>query len=176
MTTFFCDYSWKAGKPVGKGVVKQDSGVPFQSCYKIVIDPYYKRISVESYQAGKWHSLVYDSALLDFRKLNERDQMAWQRETILSLPDEAVCLIRDHDDRVICMEKHRLKDNIPISCEILSPQGILLAIQKMHYTALGDLFNGVTFLDSTGRQVLKKVYAVDEQTFEFTDLLEEIQA
>lgn len=172
MFTYFCDYSWKAGKPVGRGVVSGDD--PEQLCYKIVADPYYKKISVESYRAGKWQSVVYDSSLLDFRRLNERDQNAWQKEVISSEANEVVCLIRDQDDRVVCLEKHQLKEEIPVACQIYSPHGIYIGCQKMHYIAWGDAFNGVTLSDSTGRMVLKKVYAFDEETFEFTELLEEV--
>lgn len=168
MVTFFLDYQWKNGKPVGRQAAMPSAPL----CYKIVADPYYKRISVECYREGKWDSLIYDSVFLDFRRLNERDQLAWQKEILPSSSvSEADCLIRDQDDRVVFLEKHQLKDGVSVSCKIFSPHGTLLAHQEMHYVCWGAAFNGVTLSDSTGRLALKKVYAFDEQTFQFTDLL-----
>ena len=174
MTVFFLDYYWKEGKPVGRQAVtlEEASALKIVS-YKIVIDPYYKRISVECYLEGKWHSVVYDSFLLDFRKLNERDQLAWQKEVLSSSNDgnEVSCLIRDQEDRVVVLEKHQLKNGVPISCKIFSPHGVLVASQEMHYLSWGGAFNGVILLDTSGRVVLKKTYAFDEESFQFTDLL-----
>lgn len=174
MITYFSDYCWKNGKPVGKGVLLEP--YPDHTYYKIVADPYYRRISVEGYRQGRWESLIYDSIWLDFRKLNERDQLAWQKEVIAETATTIDSLIRDQDDRVVLLEKHFFKDNIPVECGIYSPQGIHLATQKMHYMPWGESFNGVTLWDSTGRVVLKKVYEFDENLFEFTLLLEEIHS
>lgn len=173
MNNYFSDYTWKNGKPVGKGVLSEP--LLGQLYYKIVADPYYRRISVECYKDDHWHSLIYDSVLLDFRRLNERDQLAWQKEVLSSETNKVECLIRDQDDRVICMEFHQLKDNIPVECQIFSPHGIHLATQKLHYVCWGESFNGVTLSDNSGRLVLKKTYDFDEELFEFTNLLEEIQ-
>lgn len=170
MTTYFNDYFWRNGKPIGRGVV---STTPQQHTYKIVSDPYFKRISLERYNNGVWDSVIYDSQLLDFRKLNERDQLAWQKEIIEELPDQQTCLIRDHDDRVVFLEKHQFQKNMPAQCEIFSPQGLLLAIQKISYKFRGDIYDGVTLLDGNGRTILKKIYVFDEISRQFTDLLEE---
>ncbi len=141
--------------------------------FKIIADPYYKHISIEKYVDGKWDSVVYDSSRLDFRKMNERDQRAWQKEVLVETADSVECLIRDQDDRIVFLEKHSFKNNVPIECQVFSPNGILLATQKMHYTEWGSAFNGVTLSDSLERLVLKKTYDFDPQTFEFTTLMSE---
>jgi hypothetical protein len=171
MTTYYTDYSWKNGKPVGKGAC---TTLPSEGVFfKIVADPYFKHISVERYENNRWHSVIYDSSCLDFRKLNERDQRAWHNETLNESTDFLDCLIRDQDDRVVYIEKHEFKKNIPVECRIFSPHGNLLATQKMHYKEWGAPFNGVTLSDSMGRLVLKKTYDFDPHTFEFTDLIAE---
>lgn len=168
----YIDYFWKNGKPVGRGAASSED--PPNYTYKVVSDPYFKRISLERYQNGVWDSAIYDSLLLDFRKLNERDQLAWQKVIIDEKPGFQFCLIRDHDDRVVFLEKHQFVNNMPVSCEIFSPQGLPLAVQKISYTSLGQAFNGVTLYDNCGRVILKKIYNVDENSLEFTDLVEEI--
>ncbi len=172
MTTYFSDYYWKNGKPTGRGVVSTPDSETY--CYKIVSDPYFKRISLERYKNGIWDSVLYDSLLLDFRKLNERDQLAWQKEILSEEQDHAVCLIRDQDDRVVFLEKHLISEKMPVSCEIFSPQGTHLANQKINYCFRGDAFNGVTLSDPNGRIILKKIYAFDEHSLQFAELLEEI--
>lgn len=171
----FCsDYYWKNGKPVGKqpiGAIHPDD----RPYYKIVIDPYFKRISVEQYENHHWNSTVYDSLLLDFRKLNEREQLSWQKVVQFSDSEKVECIIRDHDDRVICIEKHILSHTLPVECRLYSPLGAHLATQKISYQSKGDPFNGVTLFDATGRRVREKRYEWDLHSQEFTNLLTDQQ-
>ncbi len=74
---------------------------------------------------------------------------------------------------MLYLERHTLKDNVPIRCEIFSPQNHLLAIQKMSYIPWGGNFNGVTLYDASERVVLVKLYELDSESMEFTDLIEE---
>lgn len=166
---FWLDYCWKNGKPVGKEPLRSDGSD--QPYYKIVIDPYFKRISVEQYKNNFWYSTVYDSLLLDFRKLSEREQLSWQKTIQSSDAENVECVIRDHEDRVICIEKHRLNQSLPVECKLYSPLGALLAMQKISYSVKGDAFNGVTLFDATGRPVREKRYEWDPHAQEFTALL-----
>ncbi len=74
MTKYYLDYFWKNGRPQG---LKQVSFEQFQlekNTYKVVADPYYKRISVERYSLGMFEGVVYDSALFNFRHLKPAEQ------------------------------------------------------------------------------------------------------
>lgn len=69
----FGDYYWHDGVPKGRGRGNSSS------LYHIIADPYKKRITLEHFKEGEFVGLLYDSQLLDFRKLHPRYQTGWQR-------------------------------------------------------------------------------------------------
>jgi hypothetical protein len=170
MHKFYRDYFWKGGLPYGIG---GEAAPPDSDAYKIVMDPYRKRVTLELYRNGAFNSILYDSLWLDFRHLKPEHQTQWQRETVSETRDGLVCLIRNHDDRVILKEETLYEGDLCRECRILSPQGIPLSIHKMTYTALNDPFDGVTLFDINRRPVMRKTYLFDEQSRAFTELLKE---
>lgn len=170
MFKYFQDYYWKAGKPYGVEAVD-----PFQasSSYKIVADPYYKRISIEKYRYTFFDKIIYDSFLLDFRHLTLKDQIAWERETLKEEKDRSICLLRNQDDRGVLMETLTFEHNQCRSCSTSSVHGIPLSIHRMYYRSLTDSFDGVVLYDVEERPVMMKTYETNPQTGEFTDLLSE---
>lgn len=170
MTKYYCDYCWKEGSPQG---VQEAENISQGDTYKIVSDPYHKRLSIEKYVLGQFSSLIYDSILLDFRHLRKPEQTAWQKLPILEEPQRMVCLIRNQDDRVLYIETHLFEKHLCRSCRVESPQGILLSTHQMFYTALGDPFDGVLLFDAQDKPVMRKSYEFDETAQQFTTLLEE---
>lgn len=168
MSKLYRDYFWKNGIPYGKG--SEEEAV---ETYKIAMDPYRKRISIEKYEKGQFTSLIYDSALFDFRHLKPDAQYAWQKTVIRETAEAMECLLRNQDDRIVVREVYRFDNNVCRSCEAFSVHGVPISRQRMFYTALGDPFNGVILYDLNEHQVLSKRYNVDQVTGEFTDLLEE---
>lgn len=170
MFKHFQNYYWKAGKPYGLGVVD-----PIQApySYRIVVDPYYKRFSIEKYRYAGFEKIVYDSLLLDFRHLTLKDQMAWQREVLKEENDQSVCLLRNQEDRAVLMEILTFEQNQCRTCLTSSAHGIPLALHRMYYRSLQDPFDGVILYDLEGRPVMMKTYETDPQTGEFTILLSE---
>jgi hypothetical protein len=149
----FKTYSWKEGSPIGLQIATEDSPIT----YKIVKDPYRKRISLEKYQNGNYLCTVYDSGLFDFRKLNKPEQKVWQKED-----GESTSLIRDEDDRVILKERYVFVENFCREVLLFSPQDILVGRQKMFYSKLNDPFDGAILYDLEGEVVLWKRYHTDE--------------
>ena len=94
----FNDYCWKDGLPYGIN----GSGGPFS--YKIVQDPYRKWVSIEQYSGPKFIKVIYDSRLIDFRKLHPSEQLGWERETYSETEHEMVQFIRNQDDRLVYRE------------------------------------------------------------------------
>ncbi len=166
MEELFADYIWKQGVP--RGTQKKD-----KTGFKIVMDPYRKRISIEQYEDTRFVAIIYDSSLLDFRKLTPQDQMVWRRTVIEETGTTCVSLIRDAVDRLILIEIGSFDRNFCTQCEMRSPQGTLLSTHKMHSTKRGDSFNGVILYDATLRPVMCKKYEVNEHG-DFTILKEEI--
>lgn len=159
------DYYWKNGKPYGKGVTSS----LLRITYRIVIDPYHKRYSLEEYKEGHFERVIYDSALFDFRHLRRPEHATWQKETL----KDSSTLIRDHDDRVILKETYEFQGDLCRACHLFTPNGILLSTHRLFYQPLGDPFNGVVLLDINNKPILKKTYALDPATHSFTDLLTE---
>ena len=159
---FAHDYSWKDGRPILHRTLKDPLNQGL--CFKLISDPYHKHITVEKYKNGLYNSTVYDSKILDFRKLKPVDQTGWSQESI----DQKV-LIRDIDDRVVHIEHHEFEETFCRTCKIYSPQNWLASIHRLYYKKLGDLFNGVVLFDSNEKPVLVKKYAVNEKN-EFTEL------
>jgi hypothetical protein len=168
MFKHFQDYYWKEGKPYGRKEV-DSSQTPYS--YKIIVDPYYKRFSIEKYYFAKFDRVIYDSYLLDFRHLTLKDQMAWQREVLREEKDLSVCLLRNQDDRAILIETLLFEGEQCRECTTRSVHGIDLCIHRMYYRSLQDRFNGVVLYDNEGHPVMMKMYETDPLTGEFTNLL-----
>src|SRR5438105_2699280 len=83
------------------GVINNGSLSENEVSYKIIADPYYKRISIEKYIQGSFNSLLYDSAIFDFRHLKPAEQNAWQKTTVNDEEAKVICHIRNQDDRLI---------------------------------------------------------------------------
>lgn len=160
------DYYWKDGKPYGKEVTDDLAGLT----YRIVVDPYYKRFSVEEYEEGRFKRLVYDSALFDFRALKRPEYAAWRREPI----DEENSLIRNEEDRLVLIESYLFEGPVCRGCLVATPHGTPVSYHRMHYEKLGDPFNGVILFDANHKPVMKKIYALTPETEEFGELLQEI--
>lgn len=168
MEQHYRDYQWRRGKPQGLQKCLSQT----ETTYRILHDGYYKRITVEEYCEGQFSKVIYDSSLLDFRKLNQRDQMAWSREIVFDNADRRITLIRDIDDRVILKEEMGFQKDLCVECRLVSPTGFQVGMQKVLYTVLGDPFNGVVLYDNIGKTVLEKKYQIDEMN-QFTDLISE---
>lgn len=167
MNPYYRDYFWKEGLPYG--IEKMPS--PEDITYKVVMDPYKKRISIEKYSWGDFLELVYDSALFDFRNLKTENQLAWEKTAI---PDSSVSIIRDQNDRVILREEYEFESQRCRKCTIYSPQGILIGIQRMYYQEMSDSFNGVILNDANDHQVMRKEYEMSKALNEFGQLTREV--
>lgn len=154
MHAAYKDYCWKEGKPVGIGKTSEEASV----YYRIISDPYQKWISIELYRKGVFAALLYDSRLLDFRKLHAAEQIAWRKE--LSKKGEA--WIYNEDDRLILRESYTES-----SCEIYSPHGFFLC----RYQLLKKVAR-VILVDSHSHPVLVQQYRTCEGG-EFRELLQE---
>lgn len=168
MLKHFLDYYWKGGKPYG---IKPIEAINASFSYKIIADPYYKRISIEKYCKGSFEKIIYDSILLDFRNLTQKDQLAWEREILKEEKDKLISLLRNQDGRAILIETITFKQNQCLSCLTSSVHGIPLSIHRMYYRSLQDSFDGVVLYDLEERPVMLKIYERDPQTSEFTNLL-----
>lgn len=173
MTKKYRDYFWREGIPYGIDAIDDKTSLP--ESYKIVMDPYRKRISIEKYAFDQFLNTLYDSALLNFRYLNQIEQQSWQKVPIKESEETIECLIRDQDDRVIFLETYIFQNQICKKCIARSPQGIILSYQEMRYKHLGDPDNEVILYDSNKHPVMKKIYETDPHTFEFTNLIFELR-
>lgn len=169
MIKYYRNYFWKEAIPYGFQMVTENA----ELSYKIVMDPYRKRISIEKYLRGKFAELIYDSAHLDFRHLKPAQQLAWHKIVVEETPTKVVSAIRNQDDRLVLIETYTFEESFCRQCIARSPQGNFISRQQIYYTALNDSFNGVVLYDSNEHSVMFKRYACDEATGEFTDLLEE---
>ena len=167
MFSFFKDYYWQRGRPQGRHRFAEGLP-PSGKAYKIVVDPYFKRFTVEEYLDGRFHEIVYDSALFDFRHLKPIEQNAWLKEFI----NDSTCLIRNQDDRIILKEEYLFEEGLCRECKVFYPNGILLSVQKMSYRQFGDSFDGVDLYDQRGKVVVHKEYKPDESG-EFSEMLKE---
>ena len=170
MTKYYKNYFWKDGLPQGVTVVEE---ITHHDTFKIIADPYHKRVSIEKYIRGAFASVIYDSILLDFRHLKKPDQTAWQKLPVEETKEMIVCLIRDQDDRILFTETHLFVDDFCRECRVSAPHGVLLSIHKMFYKSLGDSFDGVVLFDINEHPVMVKQYTFDPLTRQFTDLLSE---
>lgn len=157
-------YKWKNGIPYGIQPVVAEG-----LSYKVISDPYFKRVSIEEYENECVTRIIYDSSLFDFRHLRAAEQIAWEKRIV----SPTVTEIRNQDDRLILVEHYTFLENRCRLCEIRSPHGVVLGKQQMYYASLGDTFNGVILFDTNGQAVIQKKYALDDATGEFTDLIAE---
>jgi hypothetical protein len=171
VTQYYKDYLWKNGQPYGLHPCSKDESC--DTSYKIASDPYHKRISVEKYVNRSFSSIIYDSALFDFRHLKQGERLAWQKTSVQEEENSAISHIRNQDDRLILIENYRFEKGLCRECQAYAPFGILISTQKIFYQNLGDPFNGVILFDSNGYSVMSKHYAFDEATREFSELLNE---
>ena len=169
MTHHFKNYFWKEAIPQGHQLTESLAGIT----YRVVADPYHKRVSIEQYRDGHFYACLYDSVLLDFRHLKKPEQTAWQRIVLKENELEMICLIRNRDDRILFKEIYRFEQDLCRECRIYSPHDLFLSSHRMSYKALGEVFNGVTLYDAETRPVMQKSYEVDKESGEFTELLEE---
>lgn len=171
MSQFYKKYCWKGGIPYGLG--SPEAGKLEGELYKIVMDPYRKRISIEKYRGNEFASIIYDSALLDFRHLKTMDQSRWEKKTILDNSEKTVCAIRNHDDRIVFIETYYFEGDFCKRCETHSPHGFLLSTQKMSYAALKEPCNEALLYDQNGFIVMRKTYKADNTSGEFGELVSE---
>lgn len=166
MSEYFRDYVWKNGIPYGLQPITQEAD---EMAYKIISDPYRKRISIEKYIHHAFASVVYDSALLNFRQLKNPEQTAWQKTYDTPLRT----FIRNEDDRLLFIETYQFKDHLCTECHVHSPHGLFLSLHKMHYKHFGDSFNGVILYDTNQHPVMIKHYEFDKPLKQFTKLIKE---
>lgn len=170
MNQLYSDYCWINGVPVGKG----GSAEPFSgTSYKVVCDPYRKRISLEKYQKNQFCEVIYDSILLDFRHLRQHDFNAWRKIPVAESPQESKMLILSQDDRVLFWETCLFQEDLCRECRIHSAHGLFLSVHKMFYSQFNDPFDGVILYDSRQHPVMFKRYEFDTACRQFTHLLEE---
>ncbi len=169
MITHYKEYYWKNGKPYGRQIVDPSS---IQS-FRIIVDPYFKRFSLEKYARGKFEKIIYDSVLLDFRHLTPLHQTAWQKEVIEESEQEQHCILRNQDDRAILVEKTIFMNQRCQVCCLYSIHGLLLSFHQIFYQDWGHPFNGVVFFDTERNPVMIKKYAFDPETDAFSSLLSE---
>lgn len=167
--SFYRDYFWKKGVPVGHYPVDQSAPESF----RVITDPYRKRISLERYLNGTFQEIVYDSNLFDFRLLKKEEE-SWQREITEETGSYIRACIRSNEERVILIEEAHFEGSLCRFCKFISPHGVLIATQKIHYKPLGDSFDGVILTDKLNRSILIKEYAQGIEPGEFGALLREI--
>lgn len=172
MHPYFRDYVWQKGVPRGAGRLSAEEAAQAPFAYKIVDDPYRKRFSVERYCGPVFEQVIYDSQLLDFRRLKPAEQQGWLREIVRQTSSETRCLIRNQEERLLYAELLTFEGSYCRECLLSTPQGTLLSIHRLFYTGLGDAFNGIRLYDINDHLVLEKRYAVGPSG-EFTQLLEE---
>lgn len=169
-TPHFQDYFWSNGKPRGVKKTTKNASLSF----RIIVDPYHKRYSVERYHLGHFKDAIYDSNLFDFRHLKKGEEAGWQREILKETPHQQLALIRNIEERAILIEEAEFQEELCRTCKILSPHGIWIATQKMLHRSLGDDFDGVALLDILDHPILVKHYEKSPKTGEFGKLLDEV--
>jgi hypothetical protein len=105
---------------------------------------------------------------MDFREFRHGEKIAWHKEA-----SNAICVIRNHEDRVLFLEKHTFQDDFCRECRIFSSHGHFLSIHKMFYQFFGDPFDGVILYDANDHAVMWKKYAFDPEERIYTQLIEE---
>lgn len=169
MNRHITDYFWQDGTPQPRRYIEQEAALS----YKIVADPYNKHISIEKYLFGCFSAIIYDSAQLDFRHLSQQGHTAWERTLVRESSQEALYLLRDHNDRIRFLEVCLFDAGICRQGVVRSPDGTLLSRHTICYTALGDPFDGVELYDSNDHIVMRKLYMPMADELAFGDMLSE---
>ncbi len=169
MSLYYRDYLWKNGLPYGLHPCDEKKG----DLYKVLSDPYHRVVFIEKYRDGQFNTLVYDSRLLNFRKLSPQTQTAWQRTVTTENDSLIVSEIRNEDDQFIIKETMHFEGNLCRRCTLTSPQGIFLGEHRMSYTYLGDKDNSVYLYDSNEHCIMYKEYVFNEEELQFSDLIKE---
>lgn len=170
MSQYYQDYVWKEGIPYGLKALNERKGLS----YKIAMDPYRKRIAIESYLDLSFQSVIYDSALLDFRHLKPAEQTAWQKVLLSENQQQISAAIYNQDDRLVLIESYFFENKLCRNSIATSGHGIVLTRQQMFYTSLGDKFNGVVLFDNNNHPVMFKRYEWDESNGQFSQLVDEV--
>ncbi len=147
MFSFYEDYVWKEGKPVGIGKIVDP--LQGQSVYRIVADPYRKWVSVEGYSGKAFDRVIYDSRFLDFRKLTPTHQAAWRKESI----DSHNSWIFNEDDRLILKESYMYENEVCREVKIFSPYSTLICLYVLPEGPTGP----VTLYDGNNRIVMQRL-------------------
>jgi hypothetical protein len=165
---FFTNYYWEKGRPKGTGLAKK----PEKNCFRIITDAYFKRYIVERYDQGLYQETLYDSFLLDFRKLDSKNQLGWQKVCVFSTKEKEIHRLLDLEERTILVETSYFKEGLCLLTESHHPQGTLVCKNQLLYKQFGDNINGSMLLDRGGRVVALKEYKFCQERV-FTDLLYE---
>ena len=171
---FFTDYVWINGRPKGRSERLDESSDAL--AYKIVKDPYGKRISLERFQSGKFLDCLYDSHLFDFRVLCSKVDSSWQKIDTGSITEPSSWII-DHDDRTIAKEIYHFDKELCTECHIYYPQGPLVAKQKMAYQGKENFLCAIALFDISNHPAGLKIFAPDGSgacIFESWDMSDEL--
>lgn len=169
MSKYYKDYVWRNGIPYGICSQKE----PMGSYYKIPMDPYRKRITIEYYENNLFKKIIYDSSFLDFRHLKQSEQTGWQKMLYANEKNTIINHLRNQEDRLICIETCLFRENYCVECRLHSPHGILISIHLLYYEQLKDPFNGVVLFDSNNHKIMSKKYSLEKDSLEFSEILEE---
>lgn len=166
----YSDYYWNEGIPRGiSPITIQDNSSAIN--YKLVSDPYHKWISIEKYKGSLFDKIIYDSLIFDFRSLKMANQTAWEKKLIDTSTE--TYMIRNQDDRIVLIEEYFFDGDFCKMCNTRSVHGVPISKQKIYYKDLGDHVNGVALFDNNDHMVMYKLYNLDAETKEFTDIIEE---
>ena len=166
----YSDYFWDEGIPTGINALDGQNDTSLTS-YKLVSDPYHKWISIERYKGRDFDDIIYDSLIFDFRNLKPINQTAWEKEP--GGTSKETSIIRNHDDRIILFEEYSFEGNHCRMCKARSVHGIPISTQRIYYRELGDNIDGVALFDNNDHIVMYKLYDIDSESGEFTDVIEE---
>jgi hypothetical protein len=170
MSIHYKQYIWKEGFPVALG--SSDPALSPES-FKVISDPYRKRISIEKYHYQEFEKIIYDSALLSFKDLKKPEQTGWDIKITDNKNGISQGWLRNQDDRLIAIETYQFDENLCRACKVHSPHGFYLSVHRMYYTHLGDPFDGVILFDANDKPVMFKRYEFDKETCLFSNLMEE---
>ena len=168
---YFKEYIWNKGRPMGlKGCDPQKTPLS----YKIVHDPYYKRICVEKYAFLRFQETVYDSLLLDFRSFRQgKEPAAWERQLLQETETLLQFIVKDEEDRVRFLETHILEAGRTVKGETFSMHGIFLCSHQLFWQSQGDSWTGLQIWDREKNLVLTKRYTTAADSEEFAELIAE---
>lgn len=142
------------------------------TCVKIATDAYFKRYVIERYKKGIYQETLYDSALLDFRKLDPKIQLGWQKASIQISSEKQVHRLLDLEERTLLLETSFFKEGLCVLTKSHHPQGTLLCENHLFYKQFGSILNCAILLDRIGKPVVIKEYEQDS-CGEFSTLLYE---